>query len=97
MVNCEAEELLGLFEALDDNQDKVDMHKETIKMINKDTSDQIKTFAEEKEMSPSDLKEAYKYYQKRCKKGEDVNDDFFTLCALIDIAAENDNEGEGEN
>ena len=92
MVNCDANELLGLFEALDDNKDKADMHKETIKMINKDSSDQLKTFAEDKEMKVSDLKDAYKYYQKRTKDGEEANEDFFTLCALIDNATADEEE-----
>lgn len=96
MVNVEKDELLGLFEAIDDNNDKINTHKETIKMLNTDSSEQFKTFAAEKEMKVQDLKDAYKYYQKRHKKGEEANEDFFTLCALIDVATDTDEEDESE-
>lgn len=95
MLDCNKDELVGLFESLDDNKDKVDMHKETIKMINKDTNDQIATFAKDKEVAPADVKAAYKYYIKRHESGEEANDDYFTLCALIDLAAD-DEEGKEE-
>lgn len=92
MTNVSAEELQGLFEALDDNEDKIDTHKETIKMIKADSTEQIKTFSSEKEVSATDLKDAYKYYRKRTKDGEAVNEDYFTLCAMIDTISENNDE-----
>lgn len=94
MVNTSKEEVLGLFEAIDDNNDKIDVHKETIKMLNTDSSEQLKQFAKEKEMQVQDLKDAYKYYRKRQKDGEAATEDFFTLCALIDLATESDEEDE---
>ena len=48
MVDVSALELMGLFEALDENEDKIDTHKETIKMLKADTKAQIKAFAESK-------------------------------------------------
>lgn len=92
MQNCSSQEILGLFEALDDNEDKIDTHKETIKMIKADSTEQLKTFSQEKEVSVTDLKDAYKYYRKRVKDGEAVNEDYFTLCAMIDSATENEEE-----
>lgn len=94
MTNVSAEELQGLFEALDDNEDKIDTHKETIKMIKADSSEQLKTFSADKEVSVSDLKDAYKYYRKRTKDGEAVNEDYFTLCAMIDNISENEDSEE---
>lgn len=88
MVSFNREELMGLFENLDDNKDKADMLKEQIKMVNKDSTDQIKAFAQDREVSPQDLKDAYKYYVKRQREGEEVNEDYFTLCALIDLESE---------
>lgn len=96
MQQFNAEELLGLFESIDDNNEKIDTHKETIKMINADSAEQFKTFASEKEMKVQDLKDAYKYYQKRHNDGEAANEDYFTLCALIDTATDTD-EDESEN
>ena len=92
MQNCSSQEILGLFEALDDNEDKIDTHKETIKMIKADSAEQLKTFSQKKEVSVTDLKDAYKYYRKRVKDGEAVNEDYFTLCAMIDSATENEEE-----
>lgn len=92
MQNCSSQEILGLFEALDDNEDKIDTHKETIKMIKADSTEQLKTFSQDKEVSVTDLKDAYKYYRKRVKDGEAVNEDYFTLCAMIDAATENEEE-----
>jgi siroheme synthase (precorrin-2 oxidase/ferrochelatase) len=92
MQNCSSQEILGLFEALDDNEDKIDTHKETIKMIKADSTEQLKTFSQEKEVSVTDLKDAYKYYRKRVKDGEAVNEDYFTLCAMIDAATEDEEE-----
>lgn len=92
MQNCSSQEILGLFEALDDNEEKIDTHKETIKMIKADSTEQLKTFSQEKEVSVTDLKDAYKYYRKRVKDGEAVNEDYFTLCAMIDAATEDEEE-----
>lgn len=92
MQNCSSQEILGLFEALDDNEDKIDTHKETIKMIRADSTEQLKTFSQDKEVSVTDLKDAYKYYRKRVKDGEAVNEDYFTLCAMIDAATEDEEE-----
>lgn len=92
MQNCSSQEILGLFEALDDNEDKIDTHKETIKMIKADSTEQLKTFSQDKEVSVTDLKDAYKYYRKRVKDGEAVNEDYFTLCAMIDAATEDEEE-----
>ena len=92
MQNCNSQEILGLFEALDDNEDKIDTHKETIKMIKADSTEQLKTFSQDKEVSVTDLKDAYKYYRKRVKDGEAVNEDYFTLCAMIDAATEDEEE-----
>lgn len=94
MQNIVTDELLGLFESIDDNNTKIDTHKETIKMLNADSAEQFKTFAEEKEIKLRDLKDAYKYYQRRHNDGEESSDDFFTLCALVDNAADADAEDE---
>ena len=96
MIDVSALELMGLFEALDENEDKIDTHKETIKMLKADTKAQIKAFAESKEAKIEDINDSYKYYQKRHHKGEAANEDFFTLCALIDNATEAENEDESE-
>lgn len=84
MQNVETNELVGLFEAIHDNDEKIRTHKETCKMIGADSAAHFKEFAKEKELSEKNLKNAYKYYVEHVVEGEDKSDDYFTLCALVD-------------
>lgn len=87
MQQCTQQELVGLFESIIDNDEKIADKKSAIKMITADSAQQFKEFGKEKEVKPSDLKKAYKYYKEKKETGADgSDDDFFTLCAMVDLA-----------
>lgn len=91
MQNVTTEELVGLFESIILNDEKVEDHKGTIKMINADSAKLIKDFSTDKEVDAKDVKAAYKYYkQKQNSTKKSDSDAFFTLISLVDMAAEND-------
>ena len=85
MTNFSPAELVGLFSSIEDNDERISGLKEQIKVINKDSAERIKSFAEQMELEPSDVKDAYKYYKKVVSSGED-GDDYFTLCSAVDTA-----------
>lgn len=85
MTNFSPAELVGLFSSIEENDERVSGLKEQIKVINKDSSERIKSFAEQMELEPSDVKDAYKYYKKVTASG-DNGDDYFTLCSAVDTA-----------
>lgn len=93
MTNFSPVELVSLFESIEDNDDKVSALKEQIKVINKDSSERIKSFAEQMELQPSDVKDAYKYYKKVTASG-DTGDDYFTLCSAVDTALAHEEDTE---
>lgn len=87
-------ELIGLFESIEVNDEKVSDLKGQEKMLNADSTEQIKTSAKEWEVKPTDLKAAYKHWVK-AKNAEDPNDadeDLYSLIAMIDTQLTADNE-----
>ena len=91
--NVNGEAIIGLFESIADNDEKISSQKGTIKMIQADSNEQFKEFAKENGISVKSLKQGYKYYKSKCEGTDEVsNDDFLTICAMIDLALEKDNE-----
>lgn len=91
MQNVTTTELVGLFEDVLINDEKVENQKSTIKMINADSKKKFDDFAKDKEMSVKDVKAAYKYYKQRKNSTDDKDsEDFFTLVTLVDMAADNE-------
>ena len=86
--NVTTEELLGLFEALEQNDDKIDQLKEQIKVIKYDSKGQIKEFAKGKDVKPADLEGAWKYFKSQKKNLDSGESDYMELCALVDALIE---------
>lgn len=85
MQDVRTNELVGLYEAIYDNDLKIQSHKDTCKEIAAETKGLIQEFAKEKEIAEKNIRAAYKYYKEQVIEGEDGNDDYFTLCALVDM------------
>ena len=56
MIAFDKDELIGLYESLADNDERISGINEQKKMINADSKARIDEFAKEKEVSPSSLK-----------------------------------------
>lgn len=85
MTNVTSTELNSLFAAIDENTEKALGLKSQIKMLDADSNEQYKNFAKEFEINVADLKKAYKYWKAVQESADgDVDEDFFTLCAIID-------------
>jgi|GEM_PF-3641589 len=82
MKSFETEELIGLFESIDVNEEKKKDLKSQTKMIGADSSQRIKDFAKEKEIKPKDIKNSYKRYLEiinSSDKKEALNDDDYDV------------------
>ena len=83
MITFDKDELIGLYESLADNDERISGINEQKKMINADSKEKIEEFAKEKEVSPSSLKKGYKHY-KECIAEDSIDEDVYTLMAMVD-------------
>lgn len=95
-MTCSKDDLIGLFNTLEKDEDKIDALNEQIKVIRngpQGINAEIKSFAKKYEADEQDVKEAYKYYKKRRDSGDGSDsEDFFTLCVYIDEELQEKNE-----
>ena len=83
MIDFDAQELIGLYESIDDNEEKKSGLKEQIKMVDADSKEKYETFAKEKEADITNLKDGYKHYKKVHSDGE-ASDELYTIMAKVD-------------
>lgn len=95
-MTCSKNDLIGLFNTLEKDEEKIDALNEQIKVIKngpQGINAEIKAFAKNFEANEKDVKEAYKYYKKRRDSGDSSDsEDFFTLCVFIDEELQEQNE-----
>jgi len=95
-MTCSKEDLIGLFNTLEKDEEKIDALNEQIKVIKngpQGINAEIKGFAKTFEANEKDVKEAYKYYKKKRDSGDTSDsDDFFTLCVFIDEELQQQND-----
>jgi septal ring factor EnvC (AmiA/AmiB activator) len=100
-MTCTKEQLFGLFATIEKDEEKIDGLKEQIKVIKSGPSGieaEFKQFAKDYETTKDSLKNAYKYYKEReNQKGSDAdNDDYFTMCVMIDEELDADKADEAD-
>lgn len=83
MIDFSSDEIIGLCESLEENDERISGLREQIKVINADTKARIEEFAKSNELNPSDVKEGYKHYKKIHIEGDGV-DDLYSVMAKID-------------
>lgn len=86
------DEIIGQFEAVYENDEKIASLKAQEKQLSADSKDLFKTAAEDMETTVSALKEGYKYWKKAKDGGASDNEDAYTIMAMIDQAIEEDGE-----
>lgn len=94
MIAFDKDELIGLYESLADNDERISGLSEQKKMINADSKARLEEFAKEKEVSASSLRKGYKHY-KECIAEDSVDEDVYTLMAMVDeslTSGSSDNE-----
>lgn len=84
MTNIEFNSLVELFDEVYEYEQAIDSYRIKIKSDKKEISNMIKVFAENHEVSPKDVKKAYDYWCENQENDSNTNDDFFTLCSIID-------------
>lgn len=84
MINIEFDSLIELFEEIDEYEEAINSYKLKIKSDKKEIDNIIKGFAENHEVNPKDVKKAYDYWHENKESDSNTNDDFFTLCSIID-------------
>lgn len=96
-MTCTKDQLFGLFATIEKEEEKIDGLKEQIKVIKSGPQGieaEFKQFAKDYETSKENLKNAYKYYkEKEASGGSDDDEDYFTMCVMIDEELAGDNEG----
>ena len=90
MIAFDKDELIGHYESLADNDERISGINEQKKMINADSKARIDEFAKEKEVSPSSLKKGYTHY-KECIAEDSIDEDVYTLMAMVDESLTNGN------
>jgi hypothetical protein len=95
MTEVNGNELLGLFESLEEQDVKVADLAGQMKMLKKDNVEKMKDFAKEKETKPKTIRKLYKDYIDAKNAGDQdevdqESDDYFTLRALLDAAMQNE-------
>lgn len=86
-MTCTKDQLLGLFSAIDADEEKIRALKDQIAVIKSGIGgeeSQFKEFAKDYETTPKQLKLAYKYYKTKQEGGEAEDEDYFTMCVMID-------------
>lgn len=96
MTDVNVNQVIGMFESVFEQEDKINALKGQIKMITADNNEQFKEFASSIETKPAQLKKAYKHWKEvqASDNPEQESDDFFTLAALIDIALQKEKDEE---
>lgn len=89
MIDFSSDEIIGLCETLEENDERISGLREQIKVINADTKARIEEFAKANELNPSDVREGYKHYKKIHIEGDGV-DDLYTVMAKIDEGLSNE-------
>ena len=85
------EELEGFFEALWEDELKVNDLKSQIKAINADSGEQYKAFSDSSEIEVKTLRSAYKYWAS-VKNGDKPDEDYFIILGIIDTMLEEEEE-----
>ncbi len=96
-MTCTKDQLFGLFATIEKDEEKIDGLKGQIDVIKKGPQGieaEFKQFAKDYETTVPNLKNAYKYYKEKNEGGaSDDDEDYFTMCAMIDEEL----SGESEN
>lgn len=86
-MTCTKDQLLGLFGAIDKDEERIRGLKDQIAVIKSGIGgeeSQFKEFAKDYETTVKQLKSAYKYYKTKQEGGEAEDEDYFTMCVMID-------------
>ena len=98
MTEVSMPQMVGEFESIKDQEDKITDLKLQIKALSKDNSDRMAEFAKGIETKPKFVKEAYKHW-KEAQNSDDpseVNDDLYTLLANLDMYLTDENNKDKE-
>ena len=88
MQSFNIEEVIGVFEAVSDQEEKITDLKAQMKMIGADNAKRFEEFAKEKETKPANIKALYKHWKE--------NKDLYTLMAMMDMYLDKQNSEDTE-
>lgn len=86
-MTCTKDQLFGLFESLDTDEEKIKGLKDQIEVIKSGIGgmeSQYKEFSKDYEVPVADLKKAYKYYKAKRDGGSVESEDYYTICVMVD-------------
>lgn len=99
MKSFNIEELIGTFEAVEEQDEKISDLNSQIKMLRDDNAQRFADFAKDKETKPKYIKSLYTHWREaKCQdKPTEENDDLYTLMAQLDMYLEKQNENDKED
>ena len=98
MQSFNIEEVIGVFEAVSDQEERITDLKAQMKMISADNAKRFEEFAKEKETKPANIKALYKHWKENKDKdaASEENEDLYTLMAMMDMYLDKQNSEDTE-